>query len=122
MFAEQDHLAWDANEPLSVVASGFGTGLAKSELLHGTANRVGNPYKVVRGVGNRASLDQCMTEIVEQVRGILDSNAKADEVLGETTGGPNSRINGSMSAQSSVNGRSMAWYGKHLRHDTRHAD
>lgn len=96
MLAEQDHLARNANEPLSVIASGFGTGLAESELLHSTTDRVGNPYKVVRGVGDRSSLDQCMAEIIEQVRGILDSDAKADEVLGKTAGGPNSRVNGSM--------------------------
>ena len=94
MFSEQDNLARSADEPLPIVSRPSGTGFAKRQLLDSATNGNGNADVVVCRKCNCTGIYQGMTEIVQQIRGVLNSNAQADQILGETSSGAGGWVNG----------------------------
>ena len=94
MFSEQDDLARSADEPLPIVSRPSSTGFAKRQLLDSATNGNGNADVVVCRKCNCTGIYQGMTEIVQQIRGVLNSNAQADQILGETSSSAGGWVNG----------------------------
>ncbi len=92
VLSEQDNLARGADEPLPTILRARSTSFAERELLHGATNGVWNTDIVVRGEGNRSSLCKRMAEIVQQIRGVFDANAEADQILGKSASSPGSGV------------------------------
>lgn len=92
VLSKQDDLAWSTDEPLAAVLRARSTSLAQGEFLHRPTDRVRNPDIVVRRESNRASLDEGMTEIVQQIRGVLNTNAQTDQILRKTASSPGGRV------------------------------
>lgn len=100
VLAKEDDLARGADEPLPVLA---GPGrvrvrIVQRELLDGAANRVRKAYVVICGERDGTSIEEGMLQVVNEIRRIFDTNAKADEILGEATGSTSSRVNRRVSA------------------------
>ena len=100
VLAEEDYLARGADKPLPVLA---GPGrvrvrIVQRELLDGAADRVRKAYVVVCGERDGTSIEESMLQVVNEIRRIFDTNAKADEIFGQATGSTSSRVNRRVSA------------------------
>ena len=92
VLSKQDDLAWSTDKPFPAVLRACCTSFAEGEFLHRPTDGVGNPDIVVRREGNRASLDEGMTEIVQQIRRVLDSYTQTDQILRKTASSPGGRV------------------------------
>lgn len=92
MLSEQDDLPRCADEPLPVAPMRCSAGLTKRELLNGTAYGVRDTHVVVSGERDCAGFHEGMTEIIKQIRRILDTDTQADEILRKAASSPDSRV------------------------------
>lgn len=99
VLAEEDDFARGADEPLPVL---LGPGrirvrIVQCELLDSAADWVRKADVVVRSERDSTGIDKGMLQVVNQIRRVLDTDAKTDKVLGQTSRCTSSRVNGCMS-------------------------
>ena len=90
MLSEKDDLAWSTHEPLPILQRALV--LVEGQLLNRTADRNAFPQRspdkllFVRTGGDRdrTSFEQCTFEIIDEVSGVLDTDAQANEVFWKT--------------------------------------
>lgn len=96
VFTEQDNLARSADEPLAILLGACGTCLAKRKLFHSTADRVRYPHIVVGSECDCTRFDQGMTEIIQQVCGVFNTDTQSNQIFGQSASCASSGVNGSV--------------------------
>lgn len=105
MLPKENNLSRCANQPFFIIFLRLLPThriLIEGKLLHGPADslrKVGSDIAMIRREANSASFKQCAFEIVEKIRRVLNAYAETDEILGETTLGTGSWVDGCVALQ-----------------------
>ena len=103
MFSEQDDFSRSTDKPFPIFPGPLSMDerFSKRELLHRPVHGARDANEVVGGHGYSAGRQESMTEIIQKVSGIFDTDAQTDEIFWETASGPSSWVNGSVATRTS---------------------